>query len=122
VITFLKVEDMKKTAVIWTGLNLLAAILSSGCTSTGDMDRQWVGRPASELVATLGEPDNDLTLEDGRKVLTWTYFEHPGQVVHCRLSCTISIQGIVEHFASSECSPERKPPFYKKVPGPLPWN
>jgi len=111
---------MKKTAVIWAALNLLASVLVSGCTFTGNMDRQWIGRPESELVAALGEPDSTLSLEDGRKVLVWTSFENPGQVVHCRRYFTISIQGIVEHFASSECSPERTPPFYKKVPDSLP--
>ena len=115
--TFLKGDDMKKTAVIWTALNLLVAVLASGCTFTGDMDRQWVGRPTSELVAALGEPDSTLSLEDGRKVLMWTSFESPEQVVPYRQSFTISTEGIVEQVTSSNCSPEQRTPFYRKPRG-----
>ena len=70
------------------------------------MNNLWVGRPVTELVAAWGTPDSTLSLEDGRKVMMWTSFQSPGQVVPCRQSFTVSAAGTVEKFSSSACSAE----------------
>jgi hypothetical protein len=111
--------DRKKYTCTCTALGILVAVLVGGCASTRDRDKEWVGRPESELVAARGKPDSTVSKEDGRKILTWTSFDAPGQVVPCRQSFTISPEGIVEQFTTSNCPPGQRVPYRRKPLGGL---
>jgi hypothetical protein len=82
-------------------------ILSGGCNSTSNSSSNWIGKQDSELIAAWGEPDNTITLQDGRKILSWDIYNNPSQVVPCRQSFTISADGKVEDFTTSNCAPRQ---------------
>ncbi len=98
--------------LLWIILAVL--IIVSGCASTGGTTSKWLGRPESELVATLGKPDNVATLPDGRKVLSWDSYTSPMQAVPCRDSYTIGRDGNVEEFIASTCGPRPLSPAYPR--------
>ena len=104
--------NKRKNVYRWIVFGLLAAVWLGGCVVTGGMDSRWTGRPVSELLATRGSPDGTTTLEDGRQILMWTSYESPGQVVPCRRSFTIGVDGTVEKVTSSNCTPSRTTPLY----------
>ncbi|MHC4616984.1 MAG: hypothetical protein ACYTEQ_04435 [Planctomycetota bacterium] len=112
--------DWKQSICTWTTLSIMAVVPGGGCASTEDTNKRWVGRPAKELVAAWGEPDGTVCVADGRKLLTWTSFVSPGQVLPCRWSVTISPEGLVERFGSSGCPPRRPTPIYRRGGGALP--
>jgi len=88
--------------LLWITLTVL--LIVSGCTSTGDTASKWLGSSESELLAALGEPHDTAALSDGRKILTWNYYDTPGQVVPCSQSYTIDPNGIVSDFVTSNCA------------------
>jgi hypothetical protein len=90
------------TTLLWITLAVL--IIVSGCASTGGATSKWLGHSESELLAALGKPDDTATLSDGRKILTWNYYNTTGQVVPCRQSYTIDPNGIVSDFVTSNCA------------------
>jgi len=100
------------------GICILAGILTgaftAGCVSTANPAQQWVGRPATELLSVWGQPDIAVSLDDGRRILTWISYEEPGDILPCRRSFTVSPDGIVEKFSASACtsmqaSPSKSP-------------
>ncbi len=84
---------------------LTLALLLAGCASTEGAKSRWLGSSESELLAALGKPDNTAVQPDGRKILTWNYYDTPGQVVPCSQSYTIDPNGIVSDFVTSRCAP-----------------
>lgn len=114
---------MKKTVFILFVLSLVGVILCGGCAYSGSAVSEWVGRTASELVAARGEPDSTMCLEDGSKVLMWTDFQSPSQIIGSRESFTISADGVVEKFSSSGSPVEPIIPPDKDYRNKfLPWN
>jgi hypothetical protein len=88
-------------------ITLSVLVIASGCTSTsavGGKTSKWLGHSESELLAALGEPDNTAALSDGRKILTWNYYNTTGQVVPCSQSYTVDPNGIVSDFVTSNCA------------------
>ncbi len=94
----------------WLILSMLI-VWAVGCASTGNTTNKWIGRPESELINARGQPDNTATLTDGRKILTWDDYYSANQVVPCRQSFTIGVDGKVEEFVSSNCEPRQTVPF-----------
>ncbi len=93
------------TTLLW--ITLAALIIVSGCASTGGAGgatSRWLGSSEGELIAALGKPDDTAALSDGRKILTWNYYNTPGQVVPCRQSYTIDPNGTVSDFVTSNCA------------------
>jgi len=88
--------------LLWIALTVL--LIVSGCTSSRGSTSKWLGSSESELLAALGEPDDTAALSDGRKILTWNYYNTPGQVVPCRQSYTIDPNGTVSDFITSNCA------------------
>ena len=85
---------------------LTLTVLLAGCASTGGAKSKWLGSSESELLAALGKPDNTAVQADGRKMLTWNFYDTPGQVVPCSQSYTIDPNGIVADFVTSNCAPK----------------
>jgi hypothetical protein len=104
---------MEKAALILSAVNLLAVFLAGGCAYREGVNSKWVGRPVSELVSVWGKPDSTLNLEDGRKVMIWSSFQRPEQVIPCKQSFTVNAEGTVEQFSSSDCPAEPIVPFDK---------
>jgi hypothetical protein len=90
--------------LLWIALAVL--VVASGCTSTSTQGKtsRWLGHSESELLAALGAPDDTAAMSDGRKILTWNYYNTTGQVVPCRQSYTIDPNGIVSDFVASNCA------------------
>jgi hypothetical protein len=91
---------------------VLLATAYAGCTPVNNTDSIWIGHSEKELVEAMGIPDATIVLPDGRKMITWTSFESPSQVVACRRSYTIGFDGNVEDFASSNCAPKQMRPVF----------
>ena len=97
---------MNRTNNTLQGLVLiLLSITIAGCSSTGGPASKWLGHPESELITALGKPDNTANLENGRKILTWNYYDTPRQALPCSQSYTIGLDGNVEDFLTSNCAP-----------------
>ena len=94
---------MNRTRYTLIWITLTVILIACGCTSTVGKASKWLGSSESELLAALGEPDDIATLSDGRKILTWDYYNTPGQVVPCKQSYTIDPNGIVSGFVTSNC-------------------
>jgi hypothetical protein len=87
---------------IWITLTVLVIVF--GCSSMGCKTSKWLGYSESELLAALGEPDDTAALSDGRKILTWNYYNTASQVLPCSQSYTIDPNGIVSGFVTSNCA------------------
>lgn len=53
-------------------IGVLLITLLAGCASQADLDT-WQGANFDELVMAYGPPDKSATLEDGRKLVEFTY-------------------------------------------------
>ena len=107
---------MNKLLKIYRWIILIVLIVwIGGCSSTGSTTNKWIGKPESELLASWGQPDNTANLPDGRKILSWDSYYSTNQVVPCRQSFTIGVDGKVEDLISSNCEPRQTIPFRRGV-------
>ena len=109
--------NRKKNIYRYAALSIFIAIFATGCTSPGDLETTWLGRDAEELIAAWGRPDSMVTLKDGGKVMTWESYDNPNQVVPCRQAFTVSADGKIEKFTSSNCASTMSKPTYRPRAG-----
>ncbi len=87
-----------------TAATVVLLFLTTGCVSTADVMKSWVGESESKLVSRWGAPDASVQTGDGKRVVTWkTLWNSSGNLYTCRRSFTIGAEGKVERWSYSGC-------------------
>lgn len=83
---------------------LVLAVCLDACTTKSAMN-SWIGRPESQLLASLGAPDNTARFPDGGKVDTWvtTWNDDYWGLHTCRKTFTVNAEGTVVDSAYTDC-------------------
>lgn len=79
-------------------------MILSGCITTAEIMKPWIGKSNQELLLSWGAPDGIAEIDDGKKVLTWKTIWSDDYGVHtCRKSFIIDVDGKIKRWSYSGC-------------------
>ena len=68
-----------------------------GCASHQAILNSWKSQPSDELIYRWGAPESIVTLEDGRKIITYKHSRlHAGTEMYCIVTFRIGVDGKVD--------------------------